>query len=312
MKINTKRIASVAFLLAGLNCYFMITGYNAGPGTNGWDCTGAETGLSNPAGCSSGSGCHSTSATTGIGMTLELDSAGVPVTRYKGGLNYTVKLTGTNNTTGVLSRFGLQIGSIKGSTTMVTPVNAGTWLSPFPASTHYAAPQANNFVVGVVEQTTSIAATTGNGGNGSTYSKTFSWKAPNQGTGTVSLWAVLNAVNANGAADVADKWNLKHIVITELPSTTGISSFEENRYDISVFPNPANESASINFTLPSDFNKGEIRINDISGKLVDVIPLEAGSSTVQLDCSKYNNGIYLYSLVINDAVINSKKLIVSR
>src|ERR1035437_4216498 len=134
--------------LAALCSYFIITSYKEGPGSYaGYDCTGVESGLSNPTGCS----CHSSSATTGIGVVIELDSVGVPTTHYKGGLTYTVKIKGTNNTTSSFPKFGFQMGSIKGSVAAVTPTNAGTWSTSCPTGTHYAAPQANNYVVGVVE-----------------------------------------------------------------------------------------------------------------------------------------------------------------
>jgi hypothetical protein len=205
-----KKITFV-YLLALCAGSLVICSYAGGASTHNIEGTGAETGLGNSAGC--GQGCHTSGTTTTIA--LELDSAGVPTTHYVGGMTYTVKLTGKNTSTTSLPRFGFQIGSIVGSVAATTPVNAGTWTAPFPTNTKYVAPKAGQFVVGVVEQTAAIAATTGTGGNGTTYVETFNWTAPAAGTGTISFWAALNAVNNNGS-DTGDKYNTGHISITEL------------------------------------------------------------------------------------------------
>lgn len=199
------------YLLALCGMTLIICSYAGGAGGHNIEGTGAETGLGNSAGC--GQGCHTLGTTTTI--TLELDSAGIPTTRYVGGMTYTVKLTGKNTSTTSLPKFGFQIGSIVGSTAVTTPVNAGTWNAPFPTNTKYTAPKAGKFVVGIVEQTTALAATTGTGGNGTTYVQTFNWTAPAAGTGTISFWAALNAVNNNGG-DSGDKYNTGHITINEL------------------------------------------------------------------------------------------------
>jgi hypothetical protein len=206
------------YLLALCGITFIICSYAGGAASHNIEGTGAETGLGNSAGC--GRGCHTSGTTTTIA--IELDSAGVPTTRYVGGKSYTVKLTGKNTSTTSLPKFGFQIGSIVGSSAATTPVNAGSWVAPFPANTKYVAPKAGKFVVGVVEQTSALPATSGTGGNGTTYVQTFNWTAPAQGTGTISFWAVINAVNGNGS-DSGDKYNTGHISITELIPSSALN-----------------------------------------------------------------------------------------
>ena len=196
----------------------IVSGYTGGAANHNIEGTGAETGLGNSAGC--GNGCHTAATTTTV--TIELDSAGIPTTRYKGGMNYTVKITGKNTSTTSLPKFGFQLGSIVGSSASATPVNAGTWATPYPAGTQYVAPKAGKFVVGVMEQTAALAATSGTGGNGTTYVRTFNWTAPASGTGTISFWGVLNAVNGSNN-DAGDKYNNAKLVITELVSTAALT-----------------------------------------------------------------------------------------
>ena len=142
--------------------YITICSYKNGPGTNGWDCTGAESGLGNVAGCRT---CHGTTATSAITCLIELDSSGVSTTQYVGGGIYTVTITGTNNSTFSLPKYGFQMACLRGSTAITTPIPAGIW-SGLPVSTHIANPSAGNFVLTNVEQTSVLAATLGTGATG--------------------------------------------------------------------------------------------------------------------------------------------------
>src|ERR1035437_7106101 len=87
------------YLLAACAGSLIISGYNAGAGSTGFDCTGADTGAGDPAGCS-GIACHASAASSDITISVEFDSAGVPASHYSGGMNYTIKLSGANIGTG--------------------------------------------------------------------------------------------------------------------------------------------------------------------------------------------------------------------
>ncbi len=194
--------------------YLTLTSYKKGAATHGFDCTGAET--SNNAGCfSGGSGCHATTANANISVSIELDSAGIPTTRYVPGMAYTVTIKGINNGTTTQKAFGFQMACIKDTMAQASPINAGTWLTTnLPVSTHYMA-ASTNYAVNLVEQSASTFATNGTGGNGTTYVKTFSWIAPAAGTGLISFWGVLNAVNVDGKANSADLWNTSKLIVNE-------------------------------------------------------------------------------------------------
>jgi hypothetical protein len=266
------KIKSFVFAVIAGFMYLMICSYDDGPATHGWDCTGAETGLGNPSGCYQNNGCHgnSTSATAAINVALELDSAGVPTTQYVGGGLYTVKITGTNNSAFNLPKYGFQIGCIGGASAVVTPINKGTWTTPLPGGTHIVNPQAGNFVVRVVENASSLTPTTGTGATGTIYSKTFTWTAPAAGTGTISFWAALNAVNNDDTNTTADKWNKTHIVITELTVPAGINDPGTDALSFSVYPNPASDHININYTVEKA-GKTDIKLVDLTGRVSAVL-----------------------------------------
>jgi hypothetical protein len=296
-------------ITGALACCILFSAYKEGPAIYGkYDCTGAETGLGNPKGCS----CHSTSATTGIACTLELDSAGVPTTHYVGGMSYTVKITGTNNTSSILPKFGFQIGCIEGSTAQVTPTNAGTWVSPYPANTHYAAPNVSYYVLGVTEHGTQLAPSSGTGGNGTIYSETLNWTAPVSGTGVISFFGVLNAVNDDGTVS-GDSWNLAHILINEWSSGAGITNIEPNPFSLNIMPNPAISNTTLEYTLQEEDNL-ELDVYDITGKKVwsQLFGQEAATVHNQLiDIAglHLNRGLYIV-LLTNGNEVSSKKLLV--
>jgi len=308
-----KRMTIVFLFIAAISS-IVFSSYNAGPAlAHGWDCTGAETGLQNPTGCNFNGQCHSPTATAGIGVTIELDSAGVATSHYTAGMSYTVKLTGVNNTNNSLPVYGFQMASIKGSSAIVTPTNAGTWKTPYPVGTHYATPQSGNFVTGLVEQSSPQSPTSGTGGNGTIYSKTFTWTAPASGTGTVSIWAALNAVNGNTQADGGDLWNTNHIAINEWGgSSTGISSIESNLFSVNVFPNPVSSILNLSYLLNED-TRVNISLYDLEGREVAKLFNEIQNSGTKIERmsipSDLIKGVYILKFETNSGQY-FKKIIV--
>lgn len=192
---------------------FVLTGYNNGVGTHGYEYTGA----SGTARCGS---CHGSAATASTTVTIQLLSGGVPVTSYTGGSAYTIVLTGTQTSTAlILPYFGFQLSAVKTGTT----TNAGTLTAP--AGTHAVIVSG---ITDIEHYPSPLASTTGTGGSGTTYVVSIPWTAPVAGTGNVTIFGILNAVNHNGNDDNGDKWNFTSLAITEagtsLPPITGTLS----------------------------------------------------------------------------------------
>ena len=275
--------------------------YHSGAASHGWDCTGGETGLGNAAGCASGGGCHSTSATAGIVVSLELDSAGVPVTGYKAGLTYKVTIRGVNTTSSSLPRFGFQVAAFKGSTAQTTPVNAGTFQSTgLPASVHYQTPVNPTYTVAnIVEHSNTIIADSGTGGTGTLYKESFNWVAPAAGTGTVSFWGIINAVNFNGSADGGDLWNTQTLIVSEDTATVvvnGVSQLEGNM-ELNVYPNPATDHLQVELSNAIT-GTYELSVFDAAGREIakQNEQVSAISSTVEVNTSNWSSGIYFVKL----------------
>lgn len=253
--------------LFGAFAYVTLSSDSNGPGGNKTGSHGAS------AGCGS---CHGSSATAGVTLSFVLDSAGTPVTRYKPGMTYTLKMTGTNTTSNNLPKYGTQLSMVSGSGS--SSVNAGTF-SGLPAGT---ATHTSSGIT-ILEHTQRLSPASGTGSTGTTYEVSVSWTAPAAGTGTVTAWGVINAVNTSPSSDDAgDKWNTGSASFTELPSTTAVANVAVA--DVNIFPNPVADQLHIN-----GYN-GTYMVFDVNGKMV-----ASGTATnnTVIDAANWNAGLYI-------------------
>ncbi len=239
-------------------------------------------------------------ATTGITVALEIDSAGgAPVTSYRAGLPYTVKIKGVNTTANNLPKFGFQITAITGATAQATPTNAGTWAQTgLPTNVHFSAPQANNFVLNIIEHGAPLSPDSGTGSTGTVYAESINWTAPAAGTGTVSFWCALNAVNNDGQASSADKWNTQHLVLAE--DTATIPTAVNSTTDViaaNIYPNPSTDFVRIELNN-ADPGSYLINVYDAQGRQVSSNLIEASGdfTTTTVNTSNRATGTYLLQI----------------
>ena len=195
--------------------YLVLTGSSNGPGNGGYgDRTGAT---ASTVGC--GGGCHATAASSSTSVTVALyDATGTTLitTGYVGGTTYKIRIGGVNNSTTVLNlkKFGFQVSAVK---TTSTSTNEGTFTAP--AGTHsgtYAG-------IKIVEHSSPITPSSGTGGTGTVYTvPDITWVAPLAGTGSITIFTTLNAVNSNGNQDNGDLWNNTSLVVPE--SSGGVAA----------------------------------------------------------------------------------------
>jgi len=273
-------------VVAGMAAIVLTSGKNGAGFQKGYNSTGSETGLGNLNGCNA-TGCHGTTASTDITLSVELDSAGVPQNYYTPGGLYTIKLTGTNTSSTTYPKYGFQLSAIKGSTSVVTPVNAGTLQSTgLPTNVRFTAPTVN-FVCSLVEHSNPLPATTLGGAQGGTYVVSFNWTAPVAGTGTVSLWGAINVCNDDNLS-TGDKWNLNKKVLSE-----GVLSVPEMAADIKInaYPNPVTDKLHLQIQNASGTYK--LNVFDISGKTVLATTIAVkGTNPVNINSANWAPGSY--------------------
>lgn len=115
-------------------------------------------------------------------------------------------------------------------------------------------------------------------------------------TGAVPDSAII-VLSASGTTPV----NSSYLYADNLAFTgtvpTGISSVVNGGNSFSIFPNPATNVATINYTSKSGQNI-KVSINDISGKLIQTIQpsVVSGKNQIQVDLNGLSKGLYIIRL----------------
>ncbi len=282
-----KKGVLLIIIAAGVSYVTLSSSASGGDNNSGADGTCA-TGTGNAC-----NGCHGSS--TSVAVTIELDSAGVPVTQYHPGMAYTIKVSGTNGTTSTLPYFGFQATVVKAAGAGTgSATNAGTLgTTGLPAKVRYTA--ANTWVsVSLLEQNSKITATTGSGASGTTYVMSgLPWTAPVAGTGTVMLYGCINAVNGSGSG--GDKWNkATPVSISEYVIPTQVSAFNAGA-EVKAFPNPASTQFRVDLGTATNSDVFAV-VTDMTGRTLVSEVITAGNSAVDFDCNNWGNGLYHVTL----------------
>jgi len=79
------------------------------------------------------------------------------------------------------------------------------------------------------------------------------------------------------------------------------------------YPNPSNQSTTIVYTLPQVFYSAKIAVIDASGKILKQIPISGqGESSITIETRSLPAGTYFYSLCVDNTLMSTKKMIVSK
>ncbi len=92
----------------------------------------------------------------------------------------------------------------------------------------------------------------------------------------------------------------------------GVAANQSNGEVISnMFPNPIQSIGTLNYDLSSkNFSEANLIVRNLTGAIVKNIKLTEEKGEVSLNVNDLNNGIYMYSLVLDGKAILTKKLTV--
>lgn len=95
-------------------------------------------------------------------------------------------------------------------------------------------------------------------------------------------------------------------------TTIGRPEYQGNNNSEPLFyPNPVNDQIKLKYDLPKNYKSAEIRVQDMQGKLLETYKVTSDFDFIYVP-SNYTNGLYLYSLVVDGAVIKTEKIILSK
>lgn len=76
------------------------------------------------------------------------------------------------------------------------------------------------------------------------------------------------------------------------------------------YPNPANQQTDISFQLPSPNSQARVVLRNLLGSVVKEITVQGSKNQFSIITSDLNNGLYFYSVIFDNKVFSTKKLIV--
>lgn len=119
------------------------------------------------------------------------------------------------------------------------------------------------------------------------------------GTGTAHIrYYILDANNGNALVDSIDFNITSTLTINEKPEVS-----------FSAYPNPASNEFTIDFTGNEGMNFNVVVYNIVGERVMSQI-LTNGVNKLEIE--KLSNGVYFYSIMNKDSILETKKLVVKR
>lgn len=134
-----------------------------------------------------------------------------------------------------------------------------------------------------------------------------------------SLQAMQNQINQM-AGLINACCNIQTGRLTQQDNMTSESSANSNTSELNNNimlyqnkPNPFNEQTLIEYYIPANSKNASIMIFDMQGKLIKTIPLEQKvNGSIKISAGSLYPGIYMYSLVVDDQEIDTKRMILTK
>ena len=103
------------------------------------------------------------------------------------------------------------------------------------------------------------------------------------------------------------------IVINYIVGYLGIDKNTATAVSISnVYPNPATNASFVDYKLPVSVSNASLRVNNLLGVTVMEIPLNRNEGKATINVSNLKEGIYFYSLIVNNSATHTRKFVVKR
>ena len=120
------------------------------------------------------------------------------------------------------------------------------------------------------------------------------------GTSTIT-YVFFNTANSSDSVSV----------IVNYTTAVGINDITKSDvYFSEVYPNPASNNVSFSYTLPKQATTAKISICNILGISVADVEISDLSGQKSINTANLKDGIYFYSLIVNDKIFYTRKMII--
>jgi trimeric autotransporter adhesin len=106
-------------------------------------------------------------------------------------------------------------------------------------------------------------------------------------------------------------------LLNKTSGTTGINQSTGSAVDGASLeqniPNPFSNETVISYNLPQQVNSASLVVYDLSGKQITSFPItEKGASSITITSEKLAGGIYIYSVMADGRILDSKRMVVAQ
>lgn len=117
-------------------------------------------------------------------------------------------------------------------------------------------------------------------------------------------YTFFNEANRGDSISFVIKYTVGYLGIDKNPSALASIS--------NVYPNPASTTSYVDFKLPKSTANASLRVSNLLGVTVMEIPLDRNEGKAMINVSNLKDGIYFYSLIVNNSATHTRKFIVKR
>lgn len=91
-----------------------------------------------------------------------------------------------------------------------------------------------------------------------------------------------------------------------------VNDYTDNKIFSNAYPNPAKNMVSFDYNMPNDVQTASVAIYNMMGQEVLKQDLNIGGSRLDVNVSGLTDGVYFYSLIVNNQAVKTNKLVVSK
>src|SRR5450432_3351636 len=78
-------------------------------------------------------------------------------------------------------------------------------------------------------------------------------------------------------------------------------------------PNPFAGTTSINYSIPQNFGRAKLEVSDMSGRIIKTVMINnSGRGNLSVDASGLSSGVYNYTLYVDEKMISSKQMVLTK
>lgn len=113
--------------------------------------------------------------------------------------------------------------------------------------------------------------------------------------------------------DMDNTTDTSFVIVNYVIGSLGVPTIHSDQISLSnAYPNPAASNVNIDYKLPSNVSGANIKVTNLLGTIIDNVVLDKTEGKAILNVNSLKNGIYFYSLIINNSATITRKFVVKR